>query len=60
MKKMVIIYDFDGTLTPNSLPQYEILKKCGYDDKRLMERMYLLHQIKYVQRQISLENVILD
>ena len=57
---MIIIYDFDGTLTPNSLPQYEILKKCGYDDKRLMERMYLLHQIKYVQRQISLENVILD
>lgn len=36
---MIIIYDFDGTLTPYSLPQYEILKKCGYDDKRLMERI---------------------
>lgn len=23
---MVIIYDFDGTLTPYSLPQYEIIK----------------------------------
>ena len=36
---MIIIYDFDGTLTPYSLPQYEILKKCGYDDDRLMERI---------------------
>ena len=36
---MIIIYDFDGTLTPYSLPQYEILKKCGYDDKRLMKRI---------------------
>ena len=29
-----VVYDFDGTLTPYSLPQYEILKKCGYDDKK--------------------------
>lgn len=36
---MIIIYDFDGTLTPYSLPQYEILKKCGYDDERLMKRI---------------------
>ena len=36
---MIIIYDFDGTLTPYSLPQYEILKKCGYDDERLMRRI---------------------
>ena len=36
---MIIIYDFDGTLTPYSLPQYEILKKCGYDNERLMERI---------------------
>ena len=36
---MIIIYDFDGTLTPYSLPQYEILKKCGYDDNRLMRRI---------------------
>lgn len=34
---MIIIYDFDGTLTPYSLPQYDILKKCGYDDNRLMD-----------------------
>ena len=36
---MIIIYDFDGTLTPYSLPQYEILKKCGYNDERLMKRI---------------------
>lgn len=36
---MIIIYDFDGTLTPYSLPQYEILKKCGYNDEKLMKRI---------------------
>ena len=36
---MVIIYDFDGTLTPYSLPQYEIIKKCGYDDNKLKKRI---------------------
>lgn len=29
MKK--IIYDFDGTLTPFSLPKFEILEKCGME-----------------------------
>ena len=27
---MVIIYDFDGTLTPYPFTQYEIMKRCGY------------------------------
>lgn len=36
---MIIIYDFDGTLTPYSLPQYEILKQCGYTDETLMNRV---------------------
>lgn len=36
---MIIIYDFDGTLTPYSLPQYEILKQCGYTDEILMKRV---------------------
>ncbi len=26
----IIIYDFDGTLTPYTLPHFEILQKCGY------------------------------
>lgn len=36
---MIFIYDFDGTLTPYSLPQYPILKKCGYNDFTLMNRV---------------------
>lgn len=36
---MIAIYDFDGTLTPHSLPQYSILKQCGYTDKKLMDRI---------------------
>ncbi len=36
---MVIIYDFDGTLTPYSLPQYEIIKECGYNEEMLMNRI---------------------
>lgn len=34
---MVIIYDFDGTLTPYSLAQYQILIENGYNDKVLDE-----------------------
>ena len=33
---MIIIYDFDGTLTPHGLPQYAILKELGYDDEKLL------------------------
>ena len=33
---MVFIYDFDGTLTPFSTPQYETLKDCGYSDESFM------------------------
>ncbi|HBA37758.1 MAG TPA: hypothetical protein DCY94_03460 [Firmicutes bacterium] len=32
---MIIIYDFDGTLTPYAFPQYEVLKMCGYDDGKM-------------------------
>lgn len=30
--KKIIIYDFDGTLTPYALPKFEILEKCGLKD----------------------------
>ncbi|MBO5349340.1 MAG: hypothetical protein J6A89_05940 [Clostridia bacterium] len=36
---MIIIYDFDGTLTPYSLPQYEILTKNGYTDEIINKRL---------------------
>lgn len=39
---MILIYDFDGTLTPYSLPQYDILRNNGYDDQKIMK---LVHNI---------------
>ena len=33
---MIIIHDFDGTLTPYS---FEILKQCSYTDETLMNRV---------------------
>lgn len=30
--KSIVIYDFDGTLTPYALPKFEILEKCGLKD----------------------------
>lgn len=38
-EKLIIIYDFDGTLTPSPVPRYEIIQKCGYDQNKLMERV---------------------
>lgn len=42
MHKKIIIYDFDGTLTPNPVTKFEILEKCGYkggvDNKELVEK----------------------
>lgn len=32
MMSKIIFYDFDGTLTPYSMPKYEILEKCGLKD----------------------------
>lgn len=37
--KMVVIYDFDGTLTPYALPQYEILKQCNCSNELIMQRV---------------------
>ena len=42
MKK--IIYDFDGTLTPFSIPRFSILEKCGYEDGALNSKF--LNEVK--------------
>lgn len=42
MKK--IIYDFDGTLTPFSIPRFSILEKCGYEDGALNPKF--LNEVK--------------
>lgn len=31
MKSPILIYDFDGTLTPYAWTKFEILEKCGFD-----------------------------
>lgn len=35
----IIIFDFDGTLTPYSAPQYQILKDIGLDDDTIINRL---------------------
>ena len=52
---MIIIYDFDGTLTPYSMPQYAVLKKCGYDDAKLTARIQdLIEREKGIEGEIIL------
>lgn len=38
MKKVNIVYDFDGTLTQVALPRYLILEKCNYEKGTSNER----------------------
>ena len=33
--KKIIIYDFDGTLTPYPMPKLEILEKCGINIRKM-------------------------
>lgn len=41
---MIIIYDFDGTLTPFGIPKYKILEENGYNEITLMsEAKSLVH-----------------
>ena len=43
--EMIIIYDFDGTLTPTALPQYQILTNCGYS-RRISKKCEDNYKIK--------------
>ena len=43
---MIIIYDFDGTLTPYSFPKYQILKECGYDEIKFKIKIAQIKQEK--------------
>ena len=57
--KKIVIYDFDGTLTPYPMPKFEILKRCGIKDgvvnsdfmKMLIERSKIekidLYEVMY-------------
>ena len=37
--KKIILYDFDGTLTPYSMPKFEILKICGRNEKEFLKQV---------------------
>lgn len=37
---MTIFYDFDGTLTPNSIPIYPIIIKCGLSMENFYEKVF--------------------
>jgi len=34
----IIIYDFDGTLTPYPLPKYKVLEECGFSDGMMNDK----------------------
>lgn len=44
MKKIQIIYDFDGTLTPKSVPFFPILKDAGVTEKEFYENVNKLKE----------------
>lgn len=56
--KKIIIYDFDGTLTPYSLPKFEILEKSGMIDGAYNPRFLELSQKKAKDQNIDLYKAI--
>lgn len=38
----IIVYGFDGTLTPYPLPKYKILENCGYKDELMSKEIKIL------------------
>lgn len=45
---LIMIYDFDGTLTPYAMPQYKVLKDCGYDDEKVMGIIQIIMDSKKI------------
>lgn len=50
----IIIYDFDGTLTPYSLPKFEILERSGMKDGAYNPKFLDLSQEKCKEKNIDL------
>lgn len=51
--KKIIIYDFDGTLTPYPVPRFEILEKCGIKEEGINE-FYALVKNKALTKNVDL------
>ena len=45
---MVVFYDFDGTLTPYPVPQYEIFSKCDIDYEAFYNRVIEITQKMHI------------
>ncbi len=58
--KKIIIYDFDGTLTPYSLPKFEILEKSGMKDGAHNPQFLELSQKRAKTNNIDLYRAIYD
>ena len=53
MKKVNIVYDFDGTLTQVALPRYLILEKCNYENGTSNEKF--LSELNRIKTEKSYE-----
>ena len=60
MKNKVIIYDFDGTLTPYSMPKFEILKKCGIENYNEKAKFKLKIKARMLLKKIDLYQAIYE
>lgn len=58
--KRIIIYDFDGTLTPYSIPKFEILEKSGMKDGAHNAQFLELLQKRSKTKKIGLHEAIYD
>lgn len=56
--KSIIIYDFDGTLTPYSLPKFEILEKCGLQQGALNPNFLEMSKNKAQDEKVDLYTAI--
>ncbi len=58
--KRIIIYDFDGTLTPYSIPKFEILEKSGMKDGAHNTQFLELLQKRSKTKNIGLYEAVYD
>lgn len=58
--KKIIIYDFDGTLTPYSMPRFEILKKCGIENYSKKLGFKLVIKARMVLKKIDVYTAIYE
>ena len=56
----IIIYDFDGTLTPYPLPRLEIIEKCGFEKGTRGKEFLDLCKKRMVEKNIDLYAAVFD